>query len=337
MNTIVDIVGQENILTDELLSKHTTLRIGGPCKAYVMVKSVNDLTKLIKYCKDSHIKFMVLGNGSNVLVSDEGIDSIVIKLAGDFEGVNVTGEAMLEAGAGATLAKLSKVAADNGFSGAEFASGIPGTIGGALVMNAGAYGGEMKDIVTNVTLLSLQDIEFSSPVMKFDSASSGEFTTKISYGDIINIDSSMMEFGYRTSLLKKYKFIALYASFAFSEGDANVILEKMNELNTARREKQPLEYPSAGSTFKRPEGHFAAKLIEDAGLKGYRVGDAMVSDKHAGFCVNVGNASAKDFIKLMEDVASKVKENSGVDLEPEVITLGFDDKATALLKQMFSK
>lgn len=345
MVNLKDIIEEGRILENEMLCKHTTLKIGGPCKALVTVNNIDELVRLVAAIQEEKESFVLLGNGSNVLADDEGCDKIVVKLGGDFESVNYTGGCMIEAGAGATLAKLSKIAMENALTGAEFASGIPGTVGGALVMNAGAYGGEMKGIVDNVTLMSCEKVSFTSPVMKYciseDGSMTGEFDTIINPGDIFTLDGNRMEFGYRSSILKKRSFIALYASCAFEMGDEAAIKEKMKELNAARREKQPLEYPSAGSTFKRPEGYFAAKLIEDAGLKGYAVGDAMVSEKHAGFCINKGNATAKDFKKLMQDVYDKVKENSGVELEAEVLTLNKcqlpkTDKAVELVSRMFT-
>lgn len=340
----LDTVSKENILFDEPLSRHTSLRIGGPCKAYITVTSLDELTKLVKALKRDGQSFIILGNGSNVLAPDEGIESVVIRLGGDFDMVRVTGYCQLEAGCGILLSKIAKMAMENGFAGCEFASGIPGTLGGALTMNAGAYGGEMAMITDSVVLMALESMRFSSPVMRFmlsdDGQMTGEFVEEIAYGDIISLEGSRMEFGYRHSIMKEHRFVALYATLSFSEGNVEDIKARINELSVARREKQPLEFPSAGSTFKRPEGYFAAKLIEDAGLKGYRVGDAQVSEKHAGFCINLGNATSADFTKLMKDVLGKVKEVSGVSLEPEVIILDNEDrqdKAVKLLTKSFGK
>lgn len=338
-----DYVKKENIYKDEPLAKHTCLRIGGPCTALVIVSSIKELSALVQKLYECKKPYLIIGNGSNVLAPDEGLDKIVIKLGGDFDSVSVSSDGTITAGAGALLSTIAKRALDNGLSGFEFASGIPGSLGGGLVMNAGAYGGELCQVTDQVLLMATEHIYFNIPVMKLsfleDGTQTGEFVSEVSCGDVICLEGSRMEFAYRDSILKHHGLIALSAIIMLEAASKEDIQSKMDELNKARRDKQPLEYPSAGSTFKRPEGYFAAKLIEEAGLKGYRVGGAMVSTKHAGFCVNVDNATSKDFKKLIEDITAKVKENSGVLLEPEVIILdqeALEDRAARWLKESFS-
>lgn len=297
---LIAILGKDNLICNENLSRHTTLRIGGPARFWAVVNTEEILKNLLLYLEEKQIRFYLLGNGSNVLAEDDGFDGVIIKLAGEFNkcSINNNDNAIL-AGAAVSLAELSRAALNNEFTGLEFASGIPGTVGGALVMNAGAYGGEMKQVVQTVKLLEKENAGF---VVK-------------------TYTNEEMNFSYRHSIAKEKEVIFLEASFELAKGNAAYIKASMDEMNKSRREKQPLEYPSAGSTFKRPEGYFAGKLISDAGLKGYAVGDARVSEKHAGFCINTGNATAADFKKLMEDVSEKVYELYQVKLEPEVIIL----------------
>ena len=294
---ISQFVPKENILEKELMSRHTTFKVGGPCFILVKIDEVSQLKALLPYLVEEKIPYFFLGNGSNLLVSDKGYEGVVItfskKLA---EDVTVDGDKIV-AGGGVLLSKVAKCALDESLTGFEFAAGIPGTVGGAMVMNAGAYDGEMKQIVENVEVI--------------DKA-----------GNLRVLSCEEMEFGYRTSILKREPFIVTKTTFKLNKGDKNVIKEKMDDLAARRRDKQPLEFPSAGSTFKRPEGHFAGKLIMDAGLRGYQVGGARVSDKHCGFVVNVDNATATDVHNLMEDVIKKVQEEFQVTLEPEVIRLG---------------
>ena len=294
---ISQFVPKENILEKELMSRHTTFKVGGPCFILVKIDEVSQLKELLPYLVEEKIPYFFLGNGSNLLVSDKGYEGVVItfskKLA---EDVAVEGDKIV-AGGGVLLSKVAKYALDENLTGFEFAAGIPGTVGGAMVMNAGAYDGEMKQIVESVEVI--------------DKA-----------GNLRVLSCEEMEFGYRTSILKREPFIVTKTTFKLNKGDKNVIKEKMDDLAARRRDKQPLEFPSAGSTFKRPEGHFAGKLIMDAGLRGYQVGGARVSDKHCGFVVNVGNATATDVHNLMEDVIKKVQEEFQVTLEPEVIRLG---------------
>ena len=294
---ISQFVPKENILEKELMSRHTTFKVGGPCFILVKIDEVSQLKELLPYLVEEKIPYFFLGNGSNLLVSDKGYEGVVItfskKLA---EDVTVDGDKIV-AGGGVLLSKVAKCALDESLTGFEFAAGIPGTVGGAMVMNAGAYDGEMKQIVENVEVI--------------DKA-----------GNLRVLSCEEMEFGYRTSILKREPFIVTKTTFKLNKGDKNVIKGKMDDLAARRRDKQPLEFPSAGSTFKRPEGHFAGKLIMDAGLRGYQVGGARVSDKHCGFVVNVGDATATDVHNLMEDVIKKVQEEFQVTLEPEVIRLG---------------
>lgn len=293
---LAKIVSLDRIKKDEMLKKHTSFNIGGPADYYVIVNNKEELRKLISFAKKENISYFLLGNGSNLLVGDLGIRGIVIKLSGEFDEVLVEGK-HLKAGAGAMLSKVAKAAMDASLTGLEFAAGIPGSVGGALLMNAGAYGGEMKQVVKAVDLL--------------DAA-----------GNIITLTNEEMKFAYRRSVMKDRELIALSCEIALETGDSVEIRKYMQELASKRKEKQPLEYPSAGSTFKRPEGYFAGKLIEDSGLGGYSVGDAQVSMKHKGFVINKGNATAEDVKNLIESVTQIVKDKQGVALEPEVIMVG---------------
>lgn len=294
--SLIKSINDVELKCDEDMSLHTTLKMGGKAHVFVTVKTMAALGELIRVFKSVKLDYFLLGNGSNILVSDKGLDIPVIRLAGDFDKVSAEGD-MIKAGAAALLSSVARTALDNSLTGLEFASGIPGSVGGAMVMNAGAYGGEMKDAVVSVKVMDEN-------------------------GDVSEYSNEDMAFGYRDSILKCRKLIVIETVFKLNKGDKESIKNTMDELNKKRREKQPLEYPSAGSTFKRPEGYFAAKLIEDAGLKGYTVGGACVSEKHAGFCVNKDNGTASDFYKLMSDIKDRVYKNSGVTLEPEVIMLG---------------
>lgn len=281
---------------NEPLRSHTTFRVGGEADAFLSVKTQEELIKAVQLCKEKKVPYFILGNGSNLLVSDKGFRGLVISIGKDMAQITLDGN-RITAQAGALLSTVAQLAAKNGLTGMEFASGIPGSIGGAMVMNAGAYDGEMKMIVESVTILS-ED------------------------GQTHTFSNEEMEFGYRTSRLKREKGIVLSVTVLLSEGDKAAILEKMNDFAARRREKQPLEYPSAGSTFKRPEGMFAGKLIMDAGLRGYTVGGAQVSEKHCGFVINKEKATADDIYTLIHNVQAKVKETAGVTLEPEVIFVG---------------
>ena len=296
-NEILAVLDEGKIRFDEPLSNLTSFKIGGPADVLCEVSNAEELIKIIGYAKSTGTPYFLLGNGSNVLVSDKGYRGIIIKFSKDNASVIVSDDT-ITADAGVTLSKLSQTAMNASLSGLEFASGIPGTLGGALFMNAGAYGGEMKQVVTKVQVLDCDSLK------------------------VIELSNEEMNFGYRHSVLKEKNYIALGCEIKLNHSDKEEIASLMRELALKRKEKQPLEYPSAGSTFKRPEGYFAGKLIEDAGLGGYSVGDAQVSEKHKGFIINKGNASAKDVRELIDDVIKTVKEQSGVTLEPEVLFLG---------------
>ena len=285
------LAGESNVRTDESMSRHTTFRVGGRAAAFVSVCDEAGLKAVLDYVLSGSIPYFLVGNGSNLLVSDSGYDGVILKLAGEFDKIKVEGT-RVTAGAAALLMRTAAVAAVRGLTGLEFASGIPGSVGGAVYMNAGAYGGEIADVI----------VEAYTPE-----------------GAIKKQD---LELSYRSSVFKKNGKIITGAVFELQHGDKAAIREKVEELKNKRLEKQPLEYASAGSTFKRPEGNFAGKLIMEAGLSGVSVGDACVSEKHCGFVINKGNATADDVYKLICLVRDKVKEHSGVTLEPEVIMLG---------------
>lgn len=293
---IKQIVPQENILFDEPMSRHTTFRVGGNAKCLIKISRKEQLIKLVPYLQITGQDYFILGNGSNLLVGDKGYSGIIVKLDSEMGSVLVEGDHM-RVPAGTLLSKAATIARDHSLTGMEFASGIPGTIGGGIVMNAGAYGGEMKQIVEAVEVMNRE-------------------------GEILTLDNDTMEFGYRTSVIKNRPFIVLEVLLALQPGKQEEITAQMEELAEKRRAKQPLEYPSAGSTFKRPEGYFAGKLIMDAGLRGFGIGGAKVSDKHCGFVINTGNATAADVREVIEEVQERVKEKFGVRLEREVIYLG---------------
>lgn len=291
-----NVIGKDSILIDEPMSRHTTFRVGGPADFFVTPKAKEEVRDVIRICKEAGMPYYIIGNGSNLLVSDAGYRGVIVQIYKEMNEVKVEGD-LVKAQAGALLSGIAAKALGAELSGFEFASGIPGTIGGACMMNAGAYGGEMKDVLESVTVLT------------------GE-------GKIIELGRNELELGYRTSVIAKKGYIVLGAALKLERGDGEKIKTYMDELKEKRVTKQPLEYPSAGSTFKRPEGYFAGKLIEDAGLRGFQVGGAQVSEKHCGFVINRDNATAADIMELMRQVQIRVKENSGVDLEPEVKRLG---------------
>lgn len=295
-NKLTNIIGKDSILVDEPMSRHTTFRVGGPADFFVTPKAKEEVRDVIRICKEAGMPYYIIGNGSNLLVSDAGYRGVIVQIYKEMNEVKVEGD-LVKAQAGALLSGIAAKALAAELTGFEFASGIPGTIGGACVMNAGAYGGEMKDVLEFVTVLT------------------GE-------GKIIELGRNELELGYRTSVIAKKGYIVLGAVLKLERGDGEKIKTYMDELKEKRVTKQPLEYPSAGSTFKRPEGYFAGKLIEDAGLRGFQVGGAQVSEKHCGFVINRDHATAADIMELMRQVQIRVKENSGVDLEPEVKRLG---------------
>lgn len=290
------VTAENRIFTDESMKKHTTFRVGGPADILVQPKGT-ELAAVIRLCRKYDVPYQVIGNGSNLLVGDRGIRGLVIEMLSKEDEICVEDDC-ITVGAGMLLSKTANRAADHGLTGMEFAAGIPGSIGGAVVMNAGAYGGEMKDILTAVTVLDQEGNE------------------KI-------LSAEELELGYRTSCILKKGYIVTGAKIKLKHGEETAIRARMEELKKQRVEKQPLEYPSAGSTFKRPEGYFAAKLIEDAGLKGCARGGAQVSEKHAGFVVNKGDATAKDVCELTDYIKSEVMEKFGVGLELEVVKVGF--------------
>lgn len=291
-----NVIAKDSILIDEPMSRHTTFRVGGPADFFVTPKAKEEVRDVIRICKEAGMPYYIIGNGSNLLVSDAGYRGVIVQIYKEMNEVKVEGD-LVKAQAGALLSGIAAKALGAELSGFEFASGIPGTIGGACVMNAGAYDGEMKDVLESVTVLT------------------GE-------GKIIELGRNELELGYRTSVIAKKGYIVLGAVLKLERGDGEKIKTYMDELKEKRVTKQPLEYPSAGSTFKRPEGYFAGKLIEDAGLRGFQVGGAQVSEKHCGFVINRDHATAADIMELMRQVQIRVKENSGVDLEPEVKRLG---------------
>ena len=284
----------------EPLSEHTTFRIGGPAAFYLAPESEDEVREALAFAGEKGLPYYLIGRGSNLLCSDEGFDGVIIEIGKGMEQISIewaSENAIVTAQAGVSLSSLAARLAKEGLTGFEFAGGIPGTLGGAIAMNAGAYGGEIKDCILSARVLTEQ-------------------------GEIRTLDKAELELGYRTSVIQRESAIVLSGTFAFQTGDTEKIQETMRELNQRRRDKQPLEYPSAGSTFKRPEGYFAGKLIEDAGLRGYRVGDAQVSEKHCGFVVNRGRATAADVYRLIRDVQKKVWDEFQVKLEPEVRMIG---------------
>ena len=291
------ILPEERIKVQAMMKEHTTFRVGGPADVLVSPQSVEELTRILSLAKEDQIPYYVIGHGSNLLVGDGGIRGLVIEFGKEYAEITWDGNISLTVQAGCMMSTAANFAYKHGLTGMEFAAGIPGTLGGAIRMNAGAYGGEMKDIVKTVTVM-LPD------------------------GDVKVLDRDEMHFAYRHSIADEQDLIILETVLVLEHGDSDAIQSRMQELSQARREKQPLEYPSAGSTFKRPEGYFAGKLIMEAGLAGYRIGDAQVSEKHCGFVINRGEATAKEIETLMQDVARKVLEKDGVVLEPEVRRVG---------------
>ena len=291
-----EILGNDRVLENEPMSKHTTFRIGGPAELFIMPETIGEIAQVIAVCKEEKVPYFILGNGSNLLVSDKGYQGVVVQLYRSFGKITLE-KNEIHAQAGALLSGIAAAAREASLTGFEFAGGIPGTLGGAVVMNAGAYGGEMKDVIKEVTVLTPEE-------------------------EIITLPSDELQMGYRTSIIKKSGYIVLEAVISLQKGNQEEIRSRMQELAGMRSSKQPLSYPSAGSTFKRPEGYFAGKLIMDSGLRGYQVGGAQVSEKHCGFVINAGNATAEDVTTLMKDVQRIVKEKFGVMLEPEVQFLG---------------
>lgn len=291
-------IAKENILFNELMSKHTTFKVGGPAECYIKIDNIKDLRNILKFAKDNNININILGNGSNVLVSDKGIKGIVLNIKlNKIEMMNYDRKIYANIGAGVKVSILGHLLLKNEITGFEELSGIPGTIGGAIKMNAGAHGKEFKDIVNTVTCMDYN-------------------------GNIKQFENKDMNFGYRRSMLKDKKYIVLEVGMQFEKGIEKNIKEKMDEYKKYRKEKQPIEYPSAGSTFKRGEDYITAKLIDEAGLKGYSIGGAEVSEKHAGFIINKGNATAKDILDLIEYVKNTVYEKFNKEIELEIEFMG---------------
>lgn len=295
LTELQNVMGGSGIFMEEPMKKHTTFRVGGPADVLVQPDETA-LAAILALCRQYHVPYSFIGNGSNLLVGDKGIRGVVIEMTDPMGNIEVDGT-KITAQAGAMLSKIANTAASNGLGGMEFAAGIPGSVGGAVVMNAGAYGGEMKDIIEKVYVLDENGVQ-------------------------LELDRDALDFGYRHSCIPKKKYIVTKVVLDLVPRDEAEIRSEMKELNEKRAEKQPLQYPSAGSTFKRPEGYFAGKLIMDAGLRGYQVGGAQVSEKHCGFVINKGDATAADICQLMRDVSDKVQAQFGVVLEPEVKMIG---------------
>ena len=295
LTELQNVMGGSGIFMEEPMKKHTTFRVGGPADVLVQPDETA-LAAILALCRQYHVSYSFIGNGSNLLVGDKGIRGVVIEMTDPMGNIEVDGT-KITAQAGAMLSKIATTAASNGLGGMEFAAGIPGSVGGAVVMNAGAYGGEMKDIIEKVYVLDEN-------------------------GAQLELDRDALDLGYRHSCIPEKKYIVTKVVLELVPRNEAEIRSEMKELNEKRAEKQPLQYPSAGSTFKRPEGYFAGKLIMDAGLRGFQIGDARVSDKHCGFVVNVGKATARDVTDVIEEVQERVRERFGVSLEREVIYLG---------------
>ena len=293
LETLEHYVPRENIRLGEPMCRHTTFRIGGEADCFVEIENTEQLTQLKRYLQMVEQPCLVLGNGSNLLVSDKGSEGVVLHMGPHMQQIQVQGDRMVVQ-AGALMAQVAKAACEQGLTGMEFASGIPGTIGGGVIMNAGAYGGEISQVVTQVKVVDRE-------------------------GNMLELDNATMEFGYRTSAIKYQPFTVVEVTLQLAPGEREAIQGQMEELAAKRREKQPLEYPSAGSTFKRPEGYYAGELIMKSGLRGYQIGGARVSDKHCGFIINTGKATCEDVRDLIAHVQERVKACFGVDLETEVI------------------
>lgn len=291
-----EIIPEDRILLDEPMKDHTTFRVGGPAKYFVRPKNAQEVSAMLHYFQLIDREYYILGNGSNLLVSDRGYEGVIVEIGREMSEIRFEGDELV-CGGGALLAKAASCAGKTGLTGLEFASGIPGSVGGAVVMNAGAYGGEMKQVIQQVEAVTAD-------------------------GTVLRLSNEELELGYRTSVFRKKPLVCTEAVLWLEKGDKEQIRAKMEELREQRMMKQPLEYPSAGSTFKRPEGYFAGKLIMDAGLSGLCVGGAKVSEKHCGFVVNTGGATAADIRDLIDEVIEIVANRFQVRLEPEVCMLG---------------
>lgn len=292
------VVGESNVLFNEEMRKHTYFKVGGPADILVIPQSVDEVKAVVCLCKENNTPYFIIGNGSNLLVKDGGVRGVVIKLS-SLKNIRVEDETII-AESGVQLSDVSKAALASSLTGIEFACGIPGSVGGAVFMNAGAYDGEMSNVVSKVVVLD-------------------------NNCEVIELDKDELELGYRTSIIMQKGYVVLSVELKLKKGTQEEIDNKILDLTKKREEKQPLEYPSAGSTFKRPAGYFTGKLIQDSGLKGYSIGGAAVSEKHAGFIINRSNATAKDILNLIQHVQKTIKENYGVDLQPEVRIIGEED------------
>ena len=290
------ILGEENVFTKEPMSRHTTFRAGGPADFFVTPEKEGQVRKTLSLLKEAQVPRYIMGNGSNLLVGDRGYRGVILQICKKMNRIRIQ-DTVIQAQAGALLSKIAAEAQAKGLTGFEFASGIPGSLGGAVMMNAGAYGGEMKQVLIQAQILNAS-------------------------GEIEDVLAEEMELGYRSSVFSRNGGVIISASIQLEPGDPSAIQSRMEELKFLRTSKQPLEYPSAGSTFKRPEGYFAGKLIQDAGLRGFQVGGAQVSEKHCGFVINKDQATAMDIRSLMEQVSEKVYAQFGVRLEPEVKLIG---------------
>ena len=295
IDTLKSFVPEENIHLQEPMAGHTTFRIGGPADCLLQLEDEEQIRNVQRYLDLIEMPFFVIGNGSNLLVSDLGYRGVILQVGQKMDRIEVDG-CRIVAQAGALLSQVANAAMENSLTGLEFASGIPGTVGGGVVMNAGAYDGELSQVVTLVNVVSRQ-------------------------GEVLAFNNDTMEFGYRTSVIRKNPFTVTSVTFELAKGDKQQIKAKMEDFAAKRRQKQPLEYPSAGSTFKRPEGYFAGKLIMEAGMRGYQTGGARVSDKHCGFIINVGKATAHDVLDVVAEIKERVKERFGVELETEMVYL----------------
>ena len=295
-NKLIDEIEENRVYTKEPMKNHTTFRVGGEADYFVLPKTKEEVKTIVALCHEMDMQYYILGNGSNLLVGDKGYRGVIIQIYKEMNSIEVQGN-RIKVQSVALLSRIGNAALNAGLTGFEFAAGIPGTMGGAVVMNAGAYGGEMKDVIEDVTVITPE-------------------------GELLTLKNEELELGYRTSVIAKKDYVVLEATLLLEKGNVDDIKVRMDELRVQRTTKQPLEYPSAGSTFKRPEGYFAGKLIQDAGLRGFQVGGAQVSEKHCGFVINKDNATAADIVELMNQVSAIVKEKFGVELEPEVKRLG---------------
>lgn len=289
-------INREYIIEDEMMNKHTTFKVGGPADLYVIPRSEEELVYAIEVCKSENVPYYVIGNGSNLLVTDKGFRGVIIEVYRQMSDITVEGNC-ITAYAGALLSKIANTALEHGLTGLEFAHGIPGALGGAVTMNAGAYDGEMKQVLESATVIDDK-------------------------GQVRTLSSDELELEYRKSIISRLGYTVIKATMRLEDGDKEAISAKMKDLMQRRRDKQPLEYPSAGSTFKRPVGHFAGKLIMDAGLRGYQLGGAQVSEKHCGFVINKDHATCQDILDLIHYIQEEVKSKFDVQIEPEVKMIG---------------